>query len=156
MSYVIGIVAEIVLWADDIEAMVKFYRDVLGFEQLSPPQQKSPIHLQGCVILLDHVPVPQVIVLQQKPDDGTASQHYPRQQLAFALQHNTSHKQLHEFITNGVVIRDSKPHPEYMGQTFIVDDPMGNEVKFVGLSGPLVVDTTQGAASIAPFRANPS
>ena len=105
---------------------------------------------------MDDGPVPEVIVLKKKPEDGTACQHYPRQQLGFALKHNTSHKQPHEFITNGVVIRDSKPHPEYMGQTFIVDDPMGNEVKFVGLSGPLVVDTTGGGESITPLRANPS
>lgn len=154
MNHIIGAIAEIVLWADDLEPMVKFYRDVLGFQQLSPPEQKSPIYLQACLLMLEQAPVPQMVVLQQKSDDGSTPQPSPRQQFTFALHHDSIYKQLQVFHANGMVVRDNQPHPVYVGRTFIVDDPVGNEVKFVGLTGPGVFEIHEdGTETTSPMKA---
>lgn len=136
MSYILGMVAEIELWADDLDAMLTFYRDQLGFQQVSPPEQSDPIYLMASNIV---ELIPQMVVLCQKPN-ATSLPSYPLQKVIFGLNPNTIFNQIKDFNARGIVMRDHAKHPIYMGYTFIIDDPMGNEIKFVGLTGPRVVE----------------
>src|SRR5579884_3073981 len=66
MSAIRGI-SEIFLWAHDQPAMVRFYRDVLGLEVISPPERKNPIFLQAGP---GQAGVPQMIVIVQLPENA--------------------------------------------------------------------------------------
>ena len=56
--------AEIVLWVSDMGKSVGFYRDVLGLQVISPPENTSPIFLQAGE---DHPGIPDLVVLVQRP-----------------------------------------------------------------------------------------
>src|SRR5436305_8617204 len=62
MHHVVGI-AEIVLWTADKERALRFYRDLLGLEIISPPALPNVFLQVGS----GHAGIPQMIVLVPKP-----------------------------------------------------------------------------------------
>ena len=127
MRKIVGI-TEIVLWADELSAMVAWYRDVLEMEQISPPERKNPIFLKAGE---GHAGVPQMIVLVQKPAEVKAQPSgFQLHHMAFELPPEDFEAQKAVFIERGQEVRGGI-HPVLAVKTFYVDDPMGNEVEFM-------------------------
>lgn len=127
MGRVVGI-SEIVLWSDDLQAMVAWYRDGLGLEQISPPERKNPIFLKAGE---GNAGIPQMIVLVQKPEEIRAQpKGYQLHHLALELPSDAFDAQRAAFEEAGQAVRDGI-HPVLAARTFYVDDPNGNEVEFI-------------------------
>jgi catechol 2,3-dioxygenase-like lactoylglutathione lyase family enzyme len=130
MSRVEGL-AEIVLWVNDIEAALQFYRDQFGLEIISPPELPNKF-------LMAAKPggIPEMIVLVPHPDP---SNEFPREKAKRVLHHlafrvgRRSYDELQQrFVEAGVEVRHGI-HPVLKEvRTFYVDDPDGNEVEVIG------------------------
>jgi catechol 2,3-dioxygenase-like lactoylglutathione lyase family enzyme len=121
-------VAEIVLSVHDMAAALGFYRDVLGLEQVSPPERASPVFLRAGPPALG---VPQLIVLVQLPADAPPFSR-PR-----ALHHLALEVAPEEFDAEkdrleglGFSLRTGQ-HPIIPSRTLYLDDPEGNEVELI-------------------------
>lgn len=121
-------ISEIVLWAHDQPAMVRFYRDVLGLQVISPPERKNPIFLQAGP---GQAGIPQMIVIVQLPE-GAAPFASPRTLHHLALEvgpddFNAEHQRL---MNLGYALRSGQ-HPVIPSRTMYLDDPEGNEVEII-------------------------
>src|SRR5712691_821993 len=105
MKRVVGI-SEIVLWTGDKERALRFYRDLIGLEVISPPTLPKVFLRVG----EGNAGIPQMIVLVPKKE-------------AFEAQHAA-------LVAAGYQPRDGK-HPVLASRTMYVDDPDGNEVEFI-------------------------
>jgi catechol 2,3-dioxygenase-like lactoylglutathione lyase family enzyme len=132
MTRVVAGLAEIVLWVGDMERALRFYRDLLGLEVISPAELPNKFLRAG-----DGADgVPEMIVLIPHPD-GRAE--FPREKSKRVLHHlafrvkATAYDSLQErFVAAGIEVR-SGIHPVLKGvRTFYVDDPDGNEVEVIG------------------------
>jgi catechol-2,3-dioxygenase len=127
VSRIVGI-SEIVLWADDIDAMVAWYRDFLGLEQLSPPEKHSPVFLKAGD---GNAGIPQMVVIVQKPEEVKAqASGYQLHHLALELPPEEFRAQRLACEARGQEVRRGV-HPVLSARTFYVDDPNGNEVEFI-------------------------
>ena len=130
MTRVAGL-AEIVLWVQDMEASLQFYRDQFGLEVISPPT--LPNKFLKAAEAVDGVP--EMIVLVPHPDRTFV---FPPERLKRTLHHiafRVSHGEYDAlevgFIEAGVDVRHGV-HPVLNGvRTFYVDDPDGNEVEVI-------------------------
>ncbi len=126
MSKIVGI-SEIVLWTADQPAALRFYRDLLGLEVMSPPGLPN-VFLR---VADGHAGVPQMIVLVPKPEAikaqpaGNQLHH-----LAFELPADQFDAQHAALSAAGYQPRGGK-HPVIASRTLYVDDPDGNEVEFI-------------------------
>lgn len=126
MSKIVGI-SEIVLWTADQPAALRFYRDLLGLEVMSPPGLPN-VFLR---VADGHAGVPQMIVLVPKPEAikaqpaGNQLHH-----LAFELPPDQFDAQHAALSAAGYQPRGGK-HPVIASRTLYVDDPDGNEVEFI-------------------------
>jgi catechol 2,3-dioxygenase-like lactoylglutathione lyase family enzyme len=124
--------AEIVLWARDMEASLGFYRDLFGLELISPPELRNKFLRAGP----GEGPVPEMIVLVPHPD---AAGRFPSDKALRTLHHlafNLTAEQYDELEQRcreaGLEVRGGI-HPVLKGvRTFYVDDPDGNEVECIG------------------------
>ncbi len=64
MKHIVGI-AEIVLWTNDKELSLRFYRDLLGLDIISPPTLANVFLKAG----EGNAGIPQMIVLVPKTDE---------------------------------------------------------------------------------------
>jgi catechol-2,3-dioxygenase len=136
MKRVVGI-SEIVLWSNDLQAMVAWYRDFLGMEQISPPERKNPIFLKAGE---GNAGVPQMIVLVQKPEEvKSLPSGFQLHHLALELPPDQYDAQKTAFEEAGIAVRGGI-HPVLSARTFYVDDPMGNEVEFICHVAPFEVE----------------
>lgn len=130
MTRVAGL-AEIVLWVHDVDAALRFYRDLLGLEVISPPALPNKF-------LRAADPgggVPEMIVLVPHPDP---TKEFPREKanrvlhhMAFRVDAGDYDALMRGFEAEGVEVR-SGVHPVLKGvRTFYVDDPDGNEVELI-------------------------
>jgi catechol 2,3-dioxygenase-like lactoylglutathione lyase family enzyme len=133
MSRVEGL-AEIVLWAADIEVALEFYRDHLGLELISPPQMPNKFLRAGEM----NGAIPEMIVLVPHPyPDDYFPTHKKKEQrtlhhLAFRVGAREYAALENRFIEAGIEVRHGV-HPVLKGvRTFYVDDPDGNEVEIIG------------------------
>lgn len=120
-------IAEIVLWTADKANSLYFYRDLLGFEVI------SPAHLPNVFLKVaeGHAGIPQMIVLVPKSDDILSKPSgYQLHHLAFELPPESFDAQHEAFVAAGYSPRDGK-HPILNSRTMYVDDPNGNEVEFI-------------------------
>lgn len=130
MTRVSGL-AEIVLWVRDMQASLRFYRDRLGMEVISPPALankflKAAEGKHG---------IPEMIVLVPHPD---SSHDFPRQKPLRVLHHMAFRLEAGDYDeleaglrADGVEVR-SGVHPVLQGvRTFYCDDPDGNEVELI-------------------------
>lgn len=122
---------EVVLWTQDIEKSLAFYRDLFGLSEYSPPDYTAKFLRAGD----DIAGVPQVIVLVPHPDPEAT---FPREKLKRVLHHlamvvdpNRYDEQRERCRDAGLEVRDGV-HPLFKGvRTFYVDDPDGNEVELI-------------------------
>jgi len=121
-------ISEIVLWAHDQPAMVRFYRDVLGLAVISPPERKNPIFLQAGP---GHAGVPQMIVVVQLPAEA-APFATPRtlHHLALEVAPEDFDSERSRLEGLGYALRSGQ-HPVIPSRTMYLDDPEGNEVELI-------------------------
>ncbi|HEX8220738.1 MAG TPA: ClpX C4-type zinc finger protein [Chloroflexia bacterium] len=126
MKHVVGI-SEIVLWVADKEASLRFYRDLLGLEVISPPELRNTFLRVG----EGNAGIPQMIVLVPKTDEvlGQPSG-YQLHHLALELPEDKFDLQHEALVQAGYEPRPGK-HPVLPSRTMYVDDPDGNEVEFI-------------------------
>src|SRR5258708_34366695 len=123
---VVGI-AEIVLWTADKPRALAFYRDLLGFEVVSPPTLPN-VFLK---VSEGHAGIPQMIVLVPKSAEIKAKPSgYQLNHLAFELPPSAFEAQHAALLAAGFQPRDAK-HPVFASHTMSVDDPDGTEVEFI-------------------------
>lgn len=126
MQHVVGI-AEVVLWTADKARALAFYRDLLGFEVVSPPTLPN-IFLK---VSEGHAGIPQMIVLVPKSEEIKAKPSgYQLNHLAFELPPDGFDAQHAALIAAGYEPR-AGIHPVFASRTMYVDDPDKNEVEFI-------------------------
>ena len=126
MKNVVGI-SEIVLWTNDKEQALHFYRDLLGLEVISPPTLPNVFLKAG----EGNAGIPQMIVLVPKSDAVKAQQSgYQLHHMALELPEEMFDAQHAVLVAAGYQPRGGK-HPVLASRTMYVDDPDGNEVEFI-------------------------
>lgn len=126
MKRVVGI-AEIVLWTNDKERSLQFYRDLLGMEVISPPMLPNVFLKAG----EGNAGIPQMIVLVPKTEEIKAKPSgWQLNHLALELPEDEFDAQREAFLVAGYTPRDGK-HPVLASRTMYIDDPDGNEVEFI-------------------------
>ncbi|MFL5629510.1 MAG: VOC family protein [Ktedonobacteraceae bacterium] len=126
MKQVVGI-SEIVLWTADKERALRFYRDLLGLEVISPSTLPNVFLKVG----EGNAGIPQMIVLVPKTEEVKAQPHgYQLHHMALELPEEVFDAQHKALITAGYKPRDGK-HPVLASRTMYIDDPDGNEVEFI-------------------------
>ena len=120
--------AEIVLSTHDMAAALRFYRETLGLEQISPPERASPVFLKAGEAA---VGVPQMLVLVQLPPDaGAFGRPRPLHHLALEVAPEDFDGEKARLEALGFQVRSGQ-HPVIPSRTMYVDDPMGNEVELI-------------------------
>jgi catechol-2,3-dioxygenase len=121
-------ISEIVLWAHDQPAMVRFYRDVLGLTVISPPERTNPIFLQAGP---GQQGIPQMIVVVQLLADA-APFAKPRtlHHLALEIAPGDFDAEQARLTGLGYATRSGQ-HPVIASRTLYLDDPEGNEVELI-------------------------
>ena len=126
MKKVVGI-SEIVLWSADKERSLRFYRDLLGLEVISPPTLANTFLKVG----EGHIGIPQMIVLVPKTDEVKARPSgYQLHHMALELPEDEFDAQHEALVAAGYRPRPGI-HPVLASRTMYVDDPDGNEVEFI-------------------------
>lgn len=121
---------EIVLSVHDLDASLRFYRDILGLTLISEPEFR-PVFLRAGDAA---VTVPQLVVLVPLPA-GTppfppAKPGRTLHHLAFELAPADFDAMQRHLAAQGFQIRTGQ-HPVIPSRTMYVDDPDGNEVEFI-------------------------
>jgi catechol-2,3-dioxygenase len=120
--------AEIVLATHDMASALRFYRDTLGLEQISPPERASPVFLKAGEAAIG---IPQMLVLVQLPAEAGAFQR-PRTLHHLALEVASEDFEAEQARLEGLGFQvRSGQHPVIPSRTLYVDDPMGNEVELI-------------------------
>jgi catechol-2,3-dioxygenase len=126
MKHVVGI-SEIVLWTNDKQQSLQFYRDLLGLEVISPPTLPNVFLKVG----EGNAGIPQMIVLVPKSEEIKAKPSgYQLNHLALELPEAAFDAQHAALVQAGYRPRAGK-HPVLASRTMYVDDPDGNEVEFI-------------------------
>ena len=128
----VGGLAEVVLNVRDAGRSLAFYRDLLGLEGISPPDQPGPIFLRAGAATEE---VPALVVLVPMPPDAppfTAPRNLHH--LAFAVPADAFDAARAALAAAGLAIRTGQ-HPVLPSRTMYVDDPDGNEVEFIAPIG---------------------
>lgn len=126
MKAIVGI-AEIVLWTADKQRALAFYRDLLGFEVISPPTLPNVFLKVG----EGNAGIPQMVVLVPMTDEIRARPRgYQLNHMAFELPEEAFDTQHAALVAAGYAPRPGK-HPVLASRTMYVDDPDGNEVELI-------------------------
>ena len=126
MKKVVGI-SEIVLWSADKERSLRFYRDLLGLEVISPPTLANTFLKVG----EGNAGIPQMIVLVPKTEEVKARPSgYQLHHMALELPEDEFDAQHAALVEAGYTPRPGI-HPVLASRTMYVDDPDGNEVEFI-------------------------
>ncbi|HEV2471073.1 MAG TPA: VOC family protein [Chthonomonadales bacterium] len=126
MKQIVGI-SEIVLWAADKERSLRFYRDLLGLEVISPPTLPNVFLKVG----EGRAGIPQMVVLVPKTEEVKARPSgYQLHHMAFELPEADFDAQHAALVAAGYAPRGGK-HPVLASRTMYIDDPDGNEVEFI-------------------------
>jgi catechol-2,3-dioxygenase len=126
MKQVVGI-SEIVLWTSDKERALRFYRDLIGLEVISPPTLPNVFLRVG----EGKAGIPQMIVLVPKTEEVKARPSgFQLHHMALELPEGAFEAQHAALVAAGYQPRDGK-HPVLASRTMYVDDPDGNEVEFI-------------------------
>jgi len=126
MGNLVGI-AEIVLWTVDQERALAFYRDLLGFEVISPSTLPNVFLKVG----EGNAGIPQMVVLVPMTDEIKARPRgYQLNHMAFELPEDAFDATYNALVAAGYAPRPGK-HPVLASRTMYVDDPDGNEVELI-------------------------
>lgn len=123
--------AEIVLWARNMEQTMGFYQDLFGLELISEPDFAAKFLSAG----VQESGIPGMIVLMPHPPEGVP---FPPEKpkrvlhhLAFAVDPHRYDQLQERCKAKGLEVRLGI-HPVLKGvRTFYVDDPEGNEVEII-------------------------
>jgi catechol 2,3-dioxygenase-like lactoylglutathione lyase family enzyme len=123
--------AEIVLWARDMDKTLDFYRDLFGLELISEPDFEAKFISAG----VQPSGIPGMIVLMPHPAEAEAFPPEKRKRvlhhLAFAVDPHRYDELQDRCKDAGYAVRLGI-HPVLKGvRTFYVDDPEGNEVEII-------------------------
>ncbi len=125
--------AEIVIWVQDMERSLAFYRDRLGLTVISPPHLPATFLRVGAA----GAGVPQQIVLVPRPPGSAGSgrnagrvPHHTGLDVA-PEQYDAERERL---AAAGLEVRGGA-HPFLPVEAFYIDDPDGNEVELVRRTG---------------------
>jgi len=135
MASAVRALAEIVLMVRDLEESLRFYRDVLGLEVISPAQMQGPRFLR---IGPERDGVPPQIVLVPRPataqdlpgDRRLRSVHH----IGLEVAHGDLGGERKRLESLGMEVRTGE-HPFLPVDAIYVDDPDGNEVELVAWKG---------------------
>ena len=122
--------AEVVLFVDDIERSLGFYRDVLGLSVISPRE------LRGVFLQVGQSGdgVPQQIVLVPRPPDATPAATTKAERDLHHIGLEVAAEDLEteraRIAQLGIPIRGGE-HPFLPVEAFYIDDPDGNEIEIV-------------------------
>lgn len=125
--------AEVVVLVRDMPASVRFYRDVLGLQVISPAELKGPVFLQAGDPLEG---VPQQIVLAPARPDAETGGRRNVHHIGLVLAHEELERERERLSSLGYQIRTGQ-HPFMAVEAIYVDDPDGNEVELVAARQPL-------------------
>ena len=126
--------AEVVLFVQDLEQSVRFYRDVLGLEVISPP------NLPGVFLQIGEsgAGVPQQIVLAPRPPGArkaaTTKAEQDLHHLGLEVAPEDYESEKRRLAGLGYQLRTGE-HPFLPVEAFYLDDPDGNEVEIVARTG---------------------
>jgi catechol 2,3-dioxygenase len=125
--------AEVVLFVEDVDRSLKFYRDVLELAVISPPE------LKGAFLQVGESPdgVPQQIVLVPRPADARragAKTERDLHHIGLEVSSDDLHAERERLAGMGIPIRAGE-HPFLPVEAFYIDDPDGNEVEIVARTG---------------------
>lgn len=132
---VVAHLAEIVLWARNLERSLAFYRDLFGLEVMSPAELPNKFLRAGP----GSNGIPEMIVLVPHPDPagafGQTKPERPLHHMAFNVEAAGYDDLERRCREAGLEVRAGK-HPVLPGvRTFYVDDPDGNEVEIIAPQG---------------------
>src|SRR5438270_7768087 len=120
-------ISEIVLWTDNKDRALQFYRDLIGLEVISPATLANTFLKVG----EGNAGIPQMIVLVPKSDEVKAKPSgYQLHHMALELPEDKFDAQHAAFVSAGYEPRGGK-HPVLSSRTMYVNDPDGNEVEFI-------------------------
>lgn len=126
--------AEIVLSVQDMQKSLAFYRDLLGFDVISPPQ------LPGVFLRVGGARegVPHQIVLVPQPAGSAPAAGQPVRRnlhhMGLEVAAGALQAERERIEKQGVPTR-SGVHPFLPVEAFYIDDPDGNEVEIVARTG---------------------
>jgi catechol 2,3-dioxygenase-like lactoylglutathione lyase family enzyme len=121
--------AEIVIWVQDMDTSLAFYRDRLGLTVISPPNLPATFLRVGA----EGAGVPQQIVLVPRPAASMASGSMADRVLhhiGLEVAPDQYDAERARLTAAGLEVRDGA-HPFLPVEAFYVDDPDGNEVELV-------------------------
>jgi len=121
--------AEIVLFVDDMQRSLAFYRDLLGLTVISPPGTPATFLQIGSTAGR----VPQQIVLVPRPAGTRSAATKPERALhhiGLEVPAESFESERTRLQAAGFEIRGGK-HPFLAVEAFYLDDPDGNEVEIV-------------------------
>jgi catechol 2,3-dioxygenase len=122
--------AEVVLFVNDVERSVRFYRDLLGLQVISPPEMPAKFlrvdsHGEG---------VPQQIVLVPRPQGARAVAQTKAERdlhhIGLEVDAEAFEMERERIAAQGFRVRGGQ-HPFLPVEAFYIDDPDGNEVEIV-------------------------
>jgi catechol 2,3-dioxygenase len=130
MSVIRGLV-EVVLVVEDLDRSVRFYRDMLGLEVISPARVPA-------VFLRVGSPgggIPQQIVLVPRPPDAPMPTGRRLHHIGLAVAADAYESERQRLASAGFAIRGGE-HPFMPVDAFYLDDPDGNEIEVATWRGP--------------------
>jgi catechol 2,3-dioxygenase-like lactoylglutathione lyase family enzyme len=130
MAKILGL-AEIVIWAHDMEKSLEFYRETLGLTPMFPPDIRGAIFLQAGP---EVVACPQHLVLVPLPESAPA---FPSERTERVMHHFGVEVSQEDFDAErtrlqgmGVDVRFGE-HPFLQLRGMYIDDPDSNEVEII-------------------------
>ncbi|MCC6790517.1 MAG: VOC family protein [Thermomicrobiales bacterium] len=120
--------AEVVLNVHDLEAALRFYRDLLGLTVISPPERKNPIFLRAGNA---DASLPALVVLVQMTGEvGPFTPPRTLHHIALAITAESFDATMAALQDRGYAVRTGQ-HPVLPSRTMYIDDPEGNEVELI-------------------------
>ena len=121
---------EVVLVVEDLDRSLRFYRDILGLEVISPARVPA-------VFLRVGSPadgIPQQIVLVSRPSDVPAPTGRRLHHIGLAVAPDAYEAERQRLTAAGFALRGGQ-HPFMPVDAFYLDDPDGNEVEIATWRG---------------------
>jgi catechol 2,3-dioxygenase-like lactoylglutathione lyase family enzyme len=124
---------EVVLVVEDLERSLRFYRDTLGLELISPPGAPAAFLRVGPPT----GGIPQQIVLIPRPADMPAASGRRLHHIGLAVAAEDYEPERERLAAAGFSLRGGE-HPFMPVEAFYLDDPDGNEIEIATWRGARV------------------
>jgi catechol 2,3-dioxygenase-like lactoylglutathione lyase family enzyme len=128
--FAIGNLVEVVLVVDDLERSLRFYRDTLGLEVISPPALSAAFLRIGPPTR----GIPQQIVLVPRRADTPAPTGRRLHHIGLAVAPEVYESERARLAAAGFALRGGQ-HPFMPVDAFYLDDPDGNEIEIATWRG---------------------